>query len=114
MVDPTALGYVTTPTVAQTLKGCQRFANTDSPVWDGAIHQGEIEGVVALSTKQIPTAKMIYGDWSQAAVAEWGVLAVDLNPFADFKSGIVGVRALYSIDVLVLHPASFTVISSIT
>ena len=38
------------------------------------------------------TAKLIYGD----------------------KAGIVGVRAMYSLDVLVLHPASFTVISSIT
>jgi HK97 family phage major capsid protein len=114
VVDPTALGYVTTPAVAQILKGRQRFTNTDSPLWRGAIHQGEIEGVLALSTKQLPTAKLIYGDFSQVAVAEWGVLAAEVNPFQNFRAGIIGVRCLYSMDVLVLHPESFTVISNIT
>lgn len=72
VLDPLSLGYVTTPTVAQTLKARQQFANTDSPLWLAAVHEGLISGVKAISTKQIPAAKMIYGDWSQAAVAEWG------------------------------------------
>jgi HK97 family phage major capsid protein len=114
VVDPTTLGYVTTPTIAQLLKGRQRFTGTDSPLWVGAVHAGEIEGVTAVSTKQIPTAKMLYGDFSQCAVAEWGVLQVEVNPFTDFKAGIVGVRCMYSLDVIVLHPAAFTVFATIT
>ena len=113
VLDPNSLGYVTTPTVAQLLKGRHRFTGTDSPLWAGAIHQGEIEGVRALSTKQLPSATMIYGDFSQCAIGEWGVLAVEVNPFQDFRSGIVGVRALYALDVFVLHPESFTVIATI-
>jgi HK97 family phage major capsid protein len=114
ILDPTALGYATTPDVAKLLKARQQFSNTDSPLWLGAVHEGMIAGVKAIATKQIPAAKMIYGDWSQCAVAEWGVLEVAVNPFADFKAGIVGVRCFYSLDVLVLHPTSFTVVSSIT
>ena len=114
IVNPTSLAHVTTPAVAQLLKGRQRFTGTDSPLWRGAIHEGEIEGVRAFSTKQMPTASMLYGDFSSVIVVEWGVLALEVNPFSDFKAGIVGVRGLWSIDVLVLHPASFTLISSIT
>ena len=114
VLDPTALGYATTPTVAQTLKNRQQFANTDSPLWLGAIHEGLISGVKALATKQMPAAKMIYGDLVASRRRGMGRLAVEVNPFADFKAGIVGVRCLYALDVLVLHPQSFTVVSSIT
>jgi HK97 family phage major capsid protein len=114
VLDPGSLGYITTPTVAEILKGRQRFTGTDSPLWRGAIHQGEIEGVVALSSRQIPAGTLIHGDFSQAVVCEWGVLSVEVNPFAHFQAGVVGVRAMYSLDVLILQPASFTVISSIT
>lgn len=114
VLDPNGLGYVTTPTIAQTLKGRQRFTNTDSPLWAGAIHAGSIEGVTALSTKGMPTATMLYGDWSSVLVPEWGTLAIDVNPFQDFTMGIIGIRGIWSIDVLVTHPESFTAITSIT
>lgn len=114
VLDPNALGYCTTPLIAQVLKGRQRFTSTDSPLWKGAIHAGEIEGVQALSTKNMPANTLLYGDWSSVIVAEWGVLIVELNPFADFRAGIVGVRALWSVDVLVQQPVSFTPITSIT
>jgi HK97 family phage major capsid protein len=101
VVNPGSLAYVTTPTVASLIKGRQRFTGTDSPLWRGAVHQGELEGVQALSTRNMPTGKMIYGDFSQAAVAEWGVLAIEVNPFANFQAGIIGVRGLWSMDILV-------------
>jgi HK97 family phage major capsid protein len=114
ILDPTGLGYVTTPTVAELLKGRQRFTGTDSPLWRGAIHEGEVEGVRALATKQMPAAALLYGDWSAVVVPEWGVLTLEVNPFADFKAAIVGVRALWSLDVIVQHPSAFVSITSIT
>jgi HK97 family phage major capsid protein len=114
VVDPNALGYLTTPAVAQTLKSRQRFTSTDSPLWAGAIHEGSIEGVRALSTKNMLASTAIFGDWSALIVAEWGVLVVEINPFADFKAGIVGIRALWSVDILIQQPLSFTAITSIT
>ena len=50
----------------------QQFTNTDTPLWVGAIHKGQISGVRAIATKQIPAATMIYGDWSHAAVVGMG------------------------------------------
>ena len=98
------------PSGGASLKNRQQLTNTDTPLWVGAIHEGQISGVRAIATKQIPAATMIYGDWSHAAVAEWGVLSVEVDPFADFKAGMVGVRGLYALDVLVLHPEAFTVV----
>jgi HK97 family phage major capsid protein len=114
IVNPLTLAYVTPPLVAQLLKGRQRFTSTDSPLWAGAIHQGLIEGVTALSSRQLPANTMIYGDFSSLLIAEWGSLVVEVDPFTKFTSGIVGVRSLWTVDVLVQHPGAFTLISSIT
>jgi HK97 family phage major capsid protein len=113
ILNPLTLGYATTPTVAQLLKGRQRFTGVDTPVWQGAVHAGEIEGVRSLASLQIPAATMIYGDWSQVLVPEWGVLAIEINPFANFQAGIIGIRVLWSVDVIVRHPESFSVATSI-
>ena len=112
--NPNTLGYVTTPLIAQALKSRQRFTSTDSPVWQGAIHQGMIEGVPALSTKNMPASTMLYGDWSAIVIGEWDALTIEVNPFTDFKAGIVGVRSLWSVDVLVTQPLSFSAITNIT
>ncbi len=106
--------YVTTPTVAVLLKGRQRFSGTDTPVWQGAILDGTIEGFAARSTTQMPAATMIFGDWSQIVIAEWGGLELAVNPYAAFQSGVIGVRAMYSIDVGVRYPGAFSVATSIT
>ena len=100
--------------MAKLLKGRQRFTGTDTPLWQGALHDGQIEGVRAISSTVVCTAAMIYGDWSQVLVPEWGALAVGVNPYANFPAGIVGIRAMWFIDVIVRHPASFTVATSIT
>ncbi len=114
VLNPDTLGYVTTPSVAGLLKSRQRFTGSDSPLWRGSLHTGEIEGVPAYSTKQVPAGSMIYGDWSQVVVAEWGNLAIEVNPFADFKAGIIGIRGLWSVDIVVRHAESFSVATSIT
>ncbi|MCC6543092.1 MAG: phage major capsid protein [Nitrospirae bacterium] len=109
-----AQGYVTTPAVAKLLKTRQRFTGTDSPLWQGSISSGMIEGARAVSTLQMPTATMLFGDWSQIVVAEWGNLTIEVNPFADFKARIIGVRAMWSVDVTIRHAESFSVATSIT
>ncbi len=112
-LNPLTMGYVTTPAVASLLKGRQRFTGTDSPLWRGAIVEGEIEGHRAMASKQMPTATLLFGDFSAVTVAEWGVLQLEINPFADFQKGIIGVRAIWSLDVLVQYPQAFSLISAI-
>jgi hypothetical protein len=74
-------GYVTTPQVASLLLSRQQFAGPTGPaLWQGNMNDGTILGFRAMSSAQVPTAGMLFGDWSSVVVGEWGVLElVDCN-----------------------------------
>jgi HK97 family phage major capsid protein/HK97 family phage prohead protease len=107
-------GYVTTPAIAAILKQKARFSNTDTPIWQGNILNGTIEGLRAVSSNQMTAGQLLAGDFSQVVVGEWGVLEVEANPYANFAAGIVGVRAFYTVDVGVRYPAAFSLGTGIT
>lgn len=113
-VMPARPGYVTTPAVAGLLKARQRFSSTDTPIWQGNIWDGNFEGTPAMSSNQVNSATMIFGDWSQVVIGEWGVLEVSLNEQANFPMGVVGFRAFYTMDVGVRYAGAFSVATSIT
>lgn len=113
-VTPSRPGYVTTPAVAGLLKARQRFTSTDTPIWQGNIWDGNFEGTPAMSSSQVNSATMIFGDWSQVVIGEWGVLEVSLNEQANFPMGVVGFRAFYTMDVGVRYAGAFSVATSIT
>lgn len=114
LVNPGSAGYVTTPGVAGLLMGRSRFANTDTPLWDGSVLDARMAGFRAMSSTQVPTANAIFGDWSQLVIGEWGALEVEVNPYANFAAGIYGIRAFYTVDVAVRYAASFSLATSIT
>ncbi|MBP6189001.1 MAG: phage major capsid protein [Azonexus sp.] len=107
--------YVTTPAVAGLLTQRARIASTDSvTLWKGNILDGNVEGYQAHTSNNIPAATMLFGDFSQVILAEWGVLEIDVNPYANFTAGITGIRAFYTCDVGVRVPGAFSVAASIT
>jgi hypothetical protein len=63
---------------------------------------------------QVSSGTMFGGDFSQVIVAEWGVLEVEANPYAQFQAGIIGVRALYSLDIGIRYPAAFAIGTGMT
>lgn len=107
-------GYVTTPAVAGLLKQRQRFSSTDTPLWQGNILDGEIEGFKAMSSLQVPSANMLFGDFSQVIIGEWGMLEIALNPYANFAAAISGIRAIQTVDIGVRIPGAFSLATSIT
>jgi HK97 family phage major capsid protein/HK97 family phage prohead protease len=113
-IMPMTGGYVTTSAVAKILMTKQRFSSTDTPLWQGNMWDGQMAGFRAMSSEQIPAGYMIFGDWSKVVVGEWGVLEVNVNPFANFQAGIIGVRAIYSMDVGVRYAGAFSVSTSVT
>lgn len=113
-VMPARGGYVTTPAVAGLLMGRSRFANTDTPLWNGNVWDGQVSGFPGMSSNQLTAATMIFGDWQETVVGEWGVLEVEVNPYANFVAGIIGVRAIYSMDVGVRRPFAYSRATSIT
>jgi hypothetical protein len=86
LINPESSGYVATGTVASLLMQRVKFASTASPLWEGSILDGEVAGFKAMSSSQLPAANMIFGDWSQVVIGEWGVLEFVVNPFANFQA----------------------------
>jgi HK97 family phage major capsid protein/HK97 family phage prohead protease len=107
-------GYVTTPAVAGLLKQRVKFSSTASPIWDGQLLEANVDGYRGMASQQMPAATMLFGDFGTVLVPEWGILELEVNPYAGFTAGIVGVRALYSLDVGVRYATAFSAASSIT
>ena len=108
-----SLGYVTTPTVASLCMQRVMFTGTASPIWQGNMLRGSMggypTGFPAMSSNQVPTGDMIFGDWSQLVIGEWGVLEIAVDETANFQAGIVGIRCFYTMDVGVRIPAAFSI-----
>lgn len=110
-----ACGYVTTPAVAALLMTRPELPSTGTTrLWQGSMLEGALFGMRAMTSNQMSSATMLFGDFSQVVVAEWGVLEVEVNPYANFQAGIVGVRAMVTIDVGVRYGGAFSYSSSIT
>jgi HK97 family phage major capsid protein len=107
-ITPIRGGFVGTPATAAIMMAEMKVSNTFSPCWEGNMWDGQMVGFPAMSSNQILTAGLIFGDWQELVIGEWGVLEVEVNPYANFKAGIIGVRAMYSMDVAVRRPLAFS------
>ena len=50
---------------------------------------------------------IIYGNFADLLLGMWGDLEVLTDPYSNFQSGTVAVRALQAVDIAVRHPESF-------
>jgi len=107
------LGYVTTPAVAKLLSAYSRFANTDTPIWNGNLLNATVAGLPAITSNQVEAGYMLFGNWADLIIGEWGILSVEANPYANFQAGIVGVRAMYTVDIALRRGQSFAVATSV-
>jgi HK97 family phage major capsid protein len=110
----TGSAYVTTPAVAALLMARQRFSSTDTPLWVGGMLDGQMSGFRATTTTQVTAASMVFGDFEQVVIGEWGMFELALNPYASFAAGITGIRAMQSVDVGIRQAAAFSRATSIT
>ncbi len=113
-VDPGQCAYATTAAVAQTLMGRQRFTGTDSPLWQGSYGDGFIAGCRALASGNVPTGHLVFGHWPSLVIANWGILQLEANPYANFQAGVIGVRAMAAVDIAVRRATDFSVATSVT
>lgn len=106
--------FVTTPAVAALLKQRVKVASTFSPLWEGSVLDGTMEGFRAMSTNQVTAASMVFGDFSQVVIGEWGMLELAMNPYASFTAAISGIRAIQSVDIGIRYAGAFSRATSIT
>ncbi|MBF2097484.1 MAG: phage major capsid protein [Gloeomargaritaceae cyanobacterium C42_A2020_066] len=128
-IKPTSrLGYLTSAKVAAHMKVRERETGTGNYLWESSqiVSQGQRPGFgqvnsypAAVST-HIPDnlskgtgnslSAVIFGDWSQLLIGEWGALQLDVNPYGrGWQSGSVEVRVMTLIDIAVRRPKAFSV-----
>lgn len=72
--------------------------------WQGQVYKRQ----------SMPASTLLFGDWSTVMIAEWGALELQADPFMKFKQGIVGLRAMWTVDVGFRHYKSFSLAISVT
>jgi hypothetical protein len=65
-------------------------------------------GFKAMSSMQVPTGGMLFGDWATVVIGEWGVLELAVNPVDNFAQGLTGLRAFYTMDVGVKYAGAWS------
>lgn len=113
-LSPKTTAFVTTPALCLALKQRHEVSGTYSPLWVGNVREGQMAGAPARTSANITAGTVFCGDWSQVVIGEWGVLEVAVNPFADFKTGIIGLRVMHTVDVGVRQPGAFSMGVSMT
>ncbi len=109
LADPARAGFIIGTGAAKLLRTRERQSGAGSILQDA-----QIEGYRAIVTGACPSNALLFGDWSRAGLAEWGMLQIGGDPFSQFQSGALGIRAIYSVDVLCLQPTAFAASTGIT
>jgi HK97 family phage major capsid protein len=112
--DVDTMAYLTTPIVRGLLKTREKAASTGNFIWGGTQGDNTVNGYPGVVTTQMNAGSMLFGDFSQIVIAEWGTLELAFNPYANFPAGIVGFRSWVTVDVGVRQPTAFSLATGIT
>ena len=124
--DVGKLAYLTNARVRGILKTTFINPNYSAiPIWmdagtgDGT---GIVNGYKAMVSNQVPNnlgenqnrSAIIFGNWDDLIIGEWGAIDIQVNPYVLGTSGTVRVRILQDVDIAIRHPESFAVIKDIS
>lgn len=107
----TALGYLMSPKLKAALKQVKKDAGSGRFLFE----EGFVDGIKALSSSLVPTLDasgtavfpLIYGDFSQMTIGQWGGLNISVNPYsADLSNSVRLVLNTYA-DMAVANPKAF-------
>lgn len=120
--DLGALGYITTPGIAGLLKTLKRDVAGNGFIWEGPNHpKGMVNGYNAGVSTLVPSTltkgtasgichAIIFGDWQNCVIAQWGGVDIIVNPYTDDESAIVKLTIHSYMDVKIRQAASFAAI----
>jgi len=119
--DKGSLAYLMRAGHRGALKTNSRFASSDTPVWEP---NSTVNGYRAEVSQQIATnlttgtatticSAVIFGDWSQVLVANFGPTDLTIDPYRLAENGVVRVIARRWVDVGVRTPGSFAVLGGV-
>ena len=113
--------FITTPQAAAKLRSVAKVASTDSKmILDD---KSELFGYKVIATNLVPSnltkgtgsslSAMIFGNFNDLVVGEWGSLDVIFDPYTNSSTGAMRVTAFMDVDVAVRHAESFAAIQDL-
>ena len=123
--DVGRLGYLTNYKVRGKLKQVEKSTNTGQFVWENGAAPGEglVNSYRAAATNQILSnltkgagtniSEIIFGNWDDLMIAEWGSLFVQVDPFSLGTSGQTRVIVFKDVEIALRNVESFAVMSDV-
>lgn len=116
--DATAnsLGYLMNPKLKAFLKQIKKDAGSGIFVFA----DGQLDGVNAVSTSLVPALNtganqpLIYGDFSQMTIGQWGAINIKVNPYSADLSDSIRLTLNTHADMQIANPKAFAVSKFLT
>lgn len=116
------LAWCTTPSVRAEMMTIERASNTAQFIVNDP---NELMGYRMIASTNVPSTltkgttsgschALIFGNWSELFIGEWGSLDVLVDPYSNSTTGATRLSFFYDVDVMVRHAESFTAIQDIT
>lgn len=101
------LAYLVTPAVRGKWKATVKVSNTANFLWGGSTDNNLVNGYRAEATKNVPSDRVIFGNWSDLVVADWTGWDVIVDPYSKSLQGQVQVVIQLLTDDGLRHAGSF-------
>lgn len=99
--DDEKIRFLTTPDIRRLLQAREATASTGRMLWK----DDQLADKPASVTTDCPAATIFAGDWSTVLLALWGTgIEIIVDPYTNFKTGGIQVRALLHADVAFTKP----------
>lgn len=107
--DLGSLAYLTTPATRGAWKGRLKVAGVSGFLWERGPEPdiGEVNGYRAAATTQVPTNRVIFGNWSDLIIGTWAGTDVVVDPYTFRRLAQIAVTVTRWIDIGVRNPVSF-------
>lgn len=97
--------YIAAPKAKAALRNMGRGTDHTGNVWEN----NEIDGTAALTTSDVKETNIIYGDFSNYIIAQWGGLDLVVDQYTLAGQGLIKIIASIYVDAKALRPEAFAI-----
>ena len=95
--------YLLSPSAKAALRAMAKSTKNTQLVYEG----GEVDGVPALTTSNVPDTKLVYGNFQNLAVASWGNIDVTVDEYSQAVNGCIRLVVNAYFDSAILRKDAF-------
>ena len=113
--DIGSLGYLCDANMRGILKSKEKANNTAQFIWESSREDGfgMLNGYRVGTTNQMPANTIIFGNFADLIIGQWGVMDVLVDPYTLGTSGGLRIRVMQDVDLAIRHAESFAVANTV-